>query len=127
VALFFFSYYFFSYRLSIKTRFNIALLFILLSKNIACLIVKEDISSLVQRLGVISTINLMPLILREYINFVANRYRVNLKAYAYMYKWLRGVAILKGLVYIVAAVLLQPFNLYIRFRIKALTISRLCL
>jgi hypothetical protein len=87
--------------------------------------IKEDISSLVQRLGIIFIINLMPLVLREYINFIINRCRVNLKVYTYIYKWLRGVAILKGLVYIVAAVSLQPFNLYIRFKIKALIVSRL--
>jgi hypothetical protein len=51
-----------------------------------------------------SIINLMPLVLGEHINFITNRYRVNLKAYAYIYKWLGGVAILKGLVYIMAAV-----------------------
>jgi hypothetical protein len=51
-----------------------------------------------------SIINLMPLVLGEHINFIANRCGVNLKAYTYMYKWLRGVVILKGLVYIMAAV-----------------------
>jgi hypothetical protein len=96
--------FFFSYCLSIKTRFNIALLFILLSRNITCLIIKEDISSLVQRLNIISIINLMPLILREHINFITNSYRVRLRVYAYIYKWLGGVAILKGLLYIVVAV-----------------------
>ena len=70
-------------------------------------------------------INLIPLVLREYINFVANHYRVSLKAYTYIYKWLRGVAILKGLIYIVAAILLQSFNPYIGFRIKALIVSSL--
>jgi hypothetical protein len=51
----------------------------------------------------------MPLVLREYINFIINYYRVNLRVYAYIYKWLKGVTIFKGLVYIVTAVLLQLF------------------
>ena len=117
--------FFFLYHLSTKTRFNIALLFALLAKNIACLIIKEDISSLVRRLDVMSIINLMPLVLGEHINYIANRYRVRLRVYTYIYKWLRGVAILEGLVHIVAAVLLQLFNPYTRFRIKALIVSRL--
>jgi hypothetical protein len=96
--------FFFSHCLSTKTRFNIALLFIFLARNIACLIVKEDISSLVRRLGVMSTINLMPLVLGEYINFVANSCRVCLRAYTYIHKWLRGVAILEGLLHAVVAV-----------------------
>jgi hypothetical protein len=78
------------------------------------------------RLDVMSTINLMPLTLEEYINFVANCCGVSLRAYSYMHEWIGLVAILKGLIHTVAAVLLQPFNSYIRFRIKALIVSQLC-
>ena len=51
-----------------------------------------------------SIINLMPLVLGEYINFVVNRCGVSLRVYTYIYKWLRGVAILEGLVHMVVAV-----------------------
>ena len=85
----------------------------------------KDITTLVERLGVISTINLILLALGEHMNFVTNYYRVSLRAYIYIYKWLGRVAILEGLVHIVAALLSQLFNLYTRFRIKALIVSRL--
>jgi hypothetical protein len=118
--------FFFSHCLTTKTRFDIALLFALLAGNIACLIVEEDIPSLVRRLGVMSTINLMPLVLGEHMNFVANRCGVSLRAYAHMHEWLGGVAILEGLVHVVAAVSSQSFNPHTGFGIEALTVSRLC-
>jgi len=31
-------------------------------------------------------INLIPLVLKEYINFIINRYKISLKAYTYIYK-----------------------------------------
>lgn len=42
--------------------------------------------------------------LREHINLVANFYKVKLKAYTSMHKWLRRVVIAKGLIYLVAAI-----------------------
>jgi hypothetical protein len=59
------------------------LIILFLVKNIVYLSVKvKDITSLIKRLGLLYIINLMPLALREYINLVANFYKVKLRAYA---------------------------------------------
>jgi hypothetical protein len=109
------------------TRFDAALIFILLAGNTACLIVGwKDVATLVGRLGVMSTINLVPLTLGEHMNFVANCCGVSLGAYSRMHEWIGLVAILEGLIHAVAAVLSQPFNPHTRFGIEALVVSRLC-
>jgi hypothetical protein len=71
-------------------------------RNVFCLTFGvKNVASLVKRSGVIYIINLILLALREHINVVASWYRLSLRAFVYIYKWLGIVALVKGLVYII--------------------------
>jgi hypothetical protein len=63
-------------------RFDILLVILFLVRNIVCLSIKvKDISSLTKRSGLLYIINLVLLVLGEYMNLVANFCGVRLRAY----------------------------------------------
>ena len=102
------------------------LIILFLARNTACLNIKvKDVASLITRFSLLYIINLVPLALREYINLVARFYGVKLNVYASIYKWLKRVVIVKGLIYLIAALSSQRLNLQSILKIIELIISHL--
>jgi len=102
------------------------LIILFLARNTACLNIKvKDVASLITRSSLLYIINLVPLALREYINLVARFYGVKLNVYASIYKWLKRVVIIKGLIYLIAALSSQRLNLQSILKIIELIISHL--
>jgi len=78
---------------------------------------------LIRRSGVISIINLIPLSVGAYMNFLTNAYGIRLGVYGRIHRWLGRVAVVEGLVYAIAAVSLQKPDLYVLSDIAGLIVS----
>ncbi|XTI90841.1 hypothetical protein V2W45_1241668, partial [Cenococcum geophilum] len=85
--------------------FNAVLILAFLVANILYITVRvKDISGLIRRSRLMSTINLTPLSLGAQINLITSRYGIRLSTYAQIHRWLGRVAIVKGLIYTAAAI-----------------------
>ncbi|KAH8653957.1 hypothetical protein BGZ60DRAFT_386823 [Tricladium varicosporioides] len=72
----------------------------------------KDVASLIERSALLCTINLVPLVLGERMNPIANICRVRLGTSASMHEWLGSVVIAEGLVHTVAAISSQHVNIH---------------
>ena len=89
------------------TRFDLALIVAFLVGNVVCTTIRvKDIADLLRRSGLISTITLIPLLLGGYISLIVSYCGISLRTYSRIYRWLGRVVIIKGLIYIVAAILI---------------------
>ncbi|CAK7237495.1 hypothetical protein SBRCBS47491_009996, partial [Sporothrix bragantina] len=85
-----------------------AVLFVFLLANVLVLAIgNRDAADFVRRSASLSLANLVPLFLGSQMNSVANVLGLRLRAYSRMHRWLGRVAVVEGLVHMIAAVVLH--------------------
>jgi hypothetical protein len=106
------------------TRFNLGLIYVFLAGIVVCTTVQvKDVSTLRRRSGLMSVINLIPLLLGSRMNLVASYCGISLGTYGRAHRWLGRVAIAEGLIHTAAAVSMQKPSLHNLTDIGGLTIG----
>ena len=97
------------------TRFNIVIIIGFLIGNVLYIIIKvKNTSRLIDRTSLISTINLIPLFLKCYINLIVSHYGIIYKIYSRIHQWLERVTLIKGFIYfIIVLFFLNGGNLHL--------------
>lgn len=85
------------------TYFEAILLLLFLAGNVLCVAIGAKNTSVTNRMGTLSVINLMPLALGSHMNFIASRCRIRPQSYERMHRWVGKVAIVEGLIHSVMA------------------------
>ncbi|KIW79846.1 hypothetical protein Z517_06461 [Fonsecaea pedrosoi CBS 271.37] len=104
------------------TRFDLLLTIIFLIGIVCSTTIRvEDTAGLRRRSGVISIINLIPLFGGAHMNFLTNACGIRLDVYRRIHRWLGRVAVVEGLVHVIAGVSLQKPDLHVLSDIAGLT------
>jgi hypothetical protein len=83
----------------------------------------KSVLEFTKRSGLVLIINLIPLSLGANINPIVSYCSVGLPTYAKLHRWLGRVAIIEGLIHVVAAASYHRINLCTMPNIAALTVS----
>jgi hypothetical protein len=110
-----------------STRFDALLIIAFLAGNVLCLTLgMHDQAELMQRTGLLSTVNLVPLALGSHMNSVVSRCGLGFEAYHSIHRWIGRVAVIEGVIHVILAVVPQKPNLQASTQVAALVVS-LCL
>ena len=106
------------------TRLDLLVLFTFLAGNALCLAINvKGVPEFIERLGLISIINLIPLSLGANMNLIVSLCGIRLPTYAKLHRWLGRVAIVEGLIHVTVAVSYRRPNLHKLSDVAALTVS----
>ena len=106
------------------TRFDLLLTIIFLIGIVCSTTIRvHDTAGLRRRSGMISIINLIPLSGGAHMNFLANACGIRLDVYGRIHRWLGRIAVVEGLVHVIAAVSLQKPDLHMLSDMAGLTVS----
>ena len=95
------------------TRYHALLVITLLVRNVLCLTLgTHNRTEIMQRTGLLSTVNLIPLALGSHMNFIVSRCGLGYEGYSAIYRWIRWVAVIEGVIHVILAVVFQTPNLY---------------
>lgn len=101
------------------------LLIFIVANTIATAINVRNVAGFVKRIGLISVVNIVPQFLGGRLNIVLNQCGIGLKAYTRMHRWLGRVAIVQGLIHVIAALANhQRPDLKTRSDIAAVVVSK---
>ena len=128
---FYFLKHFFYHRLpkylrlwSNTTWYDVLLVLVYLIGNALCLSIGvTSRKHLVQRTGLLSTVNLIPLALGSHMNIVINRVGLGLETYNRIHRWIARVAVLEGLLHTVLAIISQTPDLHSSTQRAAVVVS----
>jgi len=96
---------------------------IVLANTLALVIGVNDVASFTKRSGLISVINLTPLYLGGQMNLLASGCGISLGVYAKTHRWLGRVALIEGLVHVIATLPTRRPNLNVRADVAAIIVS----
>jgi len=106
------------------TGFDAALIIAFLVANICCISIGvQDIKQLMQRMALMSTINLVPLAIGGQMNIIASHCGLTLNDWNHMHRWLGTVAVVEGLVHSIVAAASEGLNVHISSQVAGLTVS----
>ncbi|KAF2458843.1 hypothetical protein BDY21DRAFT_258314, partial [Lineolata rhizophorae] len=104
------------------TRFNAILIVVFWVGNILCSTIGvKDVLELARRSALLSTINLIPVLLGAHMNIIVSYYGIRLPTYTRIHACIGIVAVIEGLVHTVAISSLQKPNLKIQSDAAGLT------
>jgi predicted ferric reductase len=103
------------------TRYHALLILALLVGNVLCL--AGDRTKIVQRTGRLTIVNLVPLALGSYMNSIVSCCGLGYESYNAIHCWLGRVAVIKGVIHAIIAVVLQKPNLHSSTQVAALVVS----
>jgi hypothetical protein len=103
------------------TRYHALLILALLVGNVFCLI--GDRTKIVQRTGLLSIVNLVPLALGSHMNSVVSCCGLGYEAYNAIHRWMGRVAVVEGVIHVILAVVSQKPNLHSSTQVAALVVS----
>jgi DMSO/TMAO reductase YedYZ heme-binding membrane subunit len=83
----------------------------------------DDRTKILQRTGLLSLVNLIPLALGSHMNSVVSCYGLGYKAYSAIHRWMGQVAVIEGVIHMILAVVSQTPNLHLSTQIAALVVS----
>ncbi|KAH7019626.1 hypothetical protein EDB80DRAFT_870257 [Ilyonectria destructans] len=86
-----------------------------------------NITGFIRRSRLISVVNLVPLFPGGQMNIIASRYRLSLRAYARMHRWMGSVAVAEGLLHVTVSVSRQMPNLKLRTDVAGLVAASIFL
>jgi hypothetical protein len=106
------------------TRLDLLVLSTFLVGNAVCLSINvKGVPEFIERSGLISIINLMPLSPGANMNLIVSLWGIRLPTYAKLHRWLGRVAIVEGLIHATVAVSYHKPNLHTLSDVAALTVS----
>jgi hypothetical protein len=106
------------------TRYHALLVIALLVGNVLCLTIgTHNRKEIMQRTGLLSTVNLVPLAFGSHMNSIVSCCRLRYEAYSAIHRWIGRVAMIEGVIYAILAVVLQTPNLHSSTRVAALVVS----
>jgi DMSO/TMAO reductase YedYZ heme-binding membrane subunit len=88
---------------------------------LVCLI--DDRTKILQRTGLLSLVNLIPLALGSHMNSVVSCCGLGYEAYSAIHRWIGRVAVIEGVIHVILAVVSQTPNLHSSTQIAALVVS----
>jgi len=106
------------------TRYHALLVIALLVGNVLCLALGiHDRTDILQRTGLLSAVNLVPLALGSHMNSVVSCCGVGYEAYSAIHRWIGRVAVIEGVIHAILAVVSQTPNLHSSTQVAALVVS----
>ena len=106
-----------------STRFHVLLVIALIVGNVLCLLTVGT-NGLMQRTGLLSTVNLVPLALGSHMNSVVSCCGLGSEAYIAIHRWIGRVAVIEGVIHVILAVASQKPNLHASTQVSALVVSQ---
>lgn len=108
------------------TWLDYAMLSLFLLANVLVLAIRNgDAAGFVRRSASLALANLVPLFLGGQINSVANAVGLRLRAYSRLHRWLGRVAVVEGLIHMIAAVTLHKPDVRQRADVAGIVVSSL--
>lgn len=105
-----------------STRFDALLIIAFLTGNVLCLTLSMNgRTELLQRMGLLSTVNLVPLALGSHMNSVVSYCGLGSEAYNAIHRWIGRVAVIEGLIHVILAVVSQ--NLHASTQVASIVVS----
>jgi DMSO/TMAO reductase YedYZ heme-binding membrane subunit len=83
----------------------------------------DDRTKILQRTGLLSLVNLIPLALGSHMNSVVSCCGLGYEAYSAIHRWIGRVAVIEGVIHVILAVVSQTPNLHSSTQIAALVVS----
>ena len=106
------------------TRYHALLVIALIVGNVLCLTLgMRDRTEILQRTGLLSTVNLVPLALGSHMNSVVSCCGLGYETYSAIHHWIGRVAVIEGVIHVILAVVLQTPNLHSSTQVAALVVS----
>jgi hypothetical protein len=103
------------------TRYHALLVVALLVGNVVCLM--DDRTKALQRTGLLSIVNLVPLALGSHMNSIVSSCGLGYEAYNAIHRWMGRVAVIEGVIHVILAVVSQTPNLHSSTQVAALVVS----
>ena len=106
------------------TRYHALLVIALLVGNVLCLTLgTHDRTEILQRTGLLSTVNLVPLALGSHMNSVVSCCGLGYEAYSAIHRWIGRVAVVEGVIHVILAVVSQTPDQHSSTQVAALVVS----
>ncbi|TVY90169.1 hypothetical protein LAWI1_G005273 [Lachnellula willkommii] len=103
------------------TRYHALLVLALLVGNVICLM--DGRTKMVQRTGLLSIVNLVPLALGSHMNSVVSCYGLEYDAYNATHRWMGRVAVIEGVIHVILAMVSHAPDLHSSTQVAALVVS----
>lgn len=103
------------------TRYHALLVVALLVGNVVCLM--NDRTKVLQRTGLLSVVNLVPLALGSHMNSIVSSCGLGYEAYNVIHRWMGRVAVIEGVIHVILAMVSQTPNLHLSTQVAALVVS----
>jgi hypothetical protein len=107
----------------IKTRLEAIFVILFFFGNIICLILyAETVQEILNRLGSLSLINMIPLFLGGRINIITNLSGLNYKSYAHVHQWIGRIAAIEAIAHSISSISTRKM-VFSHYDISGITVS----